>query len=111
MQFQTHIDIKKEVRAHIEKKKRDGKVGGGKKGVIEDNASFFISKTEGKAEEGEERKNTNRDNEGINSIGVAQDGVALRRERGRGSDGSVWAIRLGVDNLSQSNKKGWDGMI
>ena len=53
MQFQAHNDIKKEVRAHIEQKKRDDEVGGCETGVIEDDASFFFSKTEGKAEEGE----------------------------------------------------------
>ena len=111
MHFQAHNDIKKEVRAHIEQKKRDDEVGGCETGVIEDDASFFFSKTEGKAEEGEGWKAINRDNEGTNPIGVAQDGAALRRGRGRGSDGGVWAIRLGVDNLSQSNKKGWGGMI
>ena len=109
MQFQTYIDIQKEVREHIEKKKRYGIVEGGEKVVIEDDASFFIYKTEGKAEE--ECKDTNRDNEGINSRGIAQNGVTLRRGRGKGSNGGVWAIRLVFDNLSQSNKKGWGGMI
>ena len=43
MQFQAHNDIKKEVRAHIEQKKRDDEVGGCETGVIEDDASFFFS--------------------------------------------------------------------
>ena len=45
MQFQTYIDIQKEVREHIEKKKRDGIVRGGERAAIQDDASFFISKT------------------------------------------------------------------